>query len=181
MARVKDQFGITDRRPFELLNVKGTVWSYIADLFSHGIKESEDEATGYGEATAAFALLILTHAYRAISSGDAHSFGAMKPTLVTSIIEYIEENIEKKLTIELIAQQFYVSRSTVIKLFRDTMYTSLHEFVTQRRLILAKHLIATGESMENVAIKCGFSDYSVFYKAFKKEYGLSPREFARLG
>lgn len=179
--RVKEQFSLTERPQFELMNVKGTVWSYIAELFDGGIKESESEATGYLEATLAFASLILTHIYRALTSGNAQNFGALKPTLVTSIIEYIEENIDKKLTIELIAQHFYVSRSTVIKLFRETMYTSLHDFVTQRRLILAKQLISKGEAMETVAIKCGFSDYSVFYKAFKKEYGLSPREFARLG
>jgi AraC-like DNA-binding protein len=41
-------------------------------------------------------------------------------------------------------------------------------------------LINEGETMESVATKCGFTDYSTFYKAFKKEYGISPREFTRL-
>ena len=164
-----------------LLRTKGTQWGYIGDYFADGVREAENEDVGSDESTAALALLILTHVYRAMISGETKSFRAEKPTLINSLIGYIEENLEEKLTLDDVAAHFYVSRGTVNKAFRDTMDTSFHKFLTQRRLILAKQLISRGESMETVAERCGFTDYSVFYKAFKKEYGLSPREFSKLG
>ena len=165
---------------FSLLRTKGTDWSYIGNYFSDGLREFEEAQTGYEESASAIAMLILTHICRAASSGEAHHSQAEQPTIVTSLIEYIENHLHEPLTLDSVATHFYISRSAVSKLFREEMDTSFHRFLTQRRLILAKQLIGEGEGMERVAILCGFTDYSVFYKAFKKEYGLSPREFAKL-
>lgn len=180
VAELFPQNGASRMSALSLLRTKGTRWSYIADYFSEGIRESEEEKIGFEESCAAVALLILTHVYRAICSGDTESFGAEKPTLINSLIEYIEANLDEPLTLDGVAAHFYVSRGTVSRVFRDTMDTSFHKFLTQRRLILAKLLIIEEEPLESVAEKCGFSDYSVFYKAFKKEYGISPRQFAHL-
>lgn len=165
---------------FSLLRTKGSDWSYIGDYFSDGLREFEEMQTGYEESATATAMLILTHLCRAAHSGEANHSQAEQPTLLTSFIEYIENNLSESLTLDSIAAHFYISRSAVSKFFREEMDTSFHRFLTQRRLILAKQLISEGEGMERVAQLCGFTDYSVFYKAFKKEYGLSPREFAKL-
>lgn len=165
---------------FSLLRTKGSDWSYIGDYFSDGLREFEEMQTGYEESATATAMLILTHLCRAAHSGEAHHSQAEQPTLLTSFIEYIENNLSESLTLNSIAAHFYISRSAVSKFFREEMDTSFHRFLTQRRLILAKQLISGGEGLERVAQLCGFTDYSVFYKAFKKEYGLSPREFAKL-
>lgn len=165
---------------FSLLRTKGTDWSYIGDYFSEGLREFEQMQTGYEASAAAIAMLILSHISRAAGSGEAHHSQAEQPNMATALIEYIENHLGEPLTLDGIAAHFYVSRSAVSKLFREEMDTSFHRFLTQRRLILAKQLISEGEGMERVAELCGFSDYSVFYKAFKKEYGLSPREFAKL-
>lgn len=165
---------------FSLLRTKGTDWSYIGNYFSEGLHEFEEGQLGYEESATAIAMLILTNICRATSSGAAHHTQAEQPTVVTSLIEHIENHLSEPLTLDSIATHFYISRSAISKLFREEMDTSFHRFLTQRRLILAKQLIGEGEQMERVSQLCGFSDYSVFYKAFKKEYGLSPREFAKL-
>ena len=165
---------------FSLLRTKGTDWSYIGDYFTQGLREFEEGRLGYEESATAIAMLILTHICRAVSSSEAHHTQAEQPTMLTSFVEYIENHLHEPLTLDGIAAHFYISRSAVSKLFREEMDTSFHRFLTQRRLILAKQLIGDGEQMERVSQLCGFSDYSVFYKAFKKEYGLSPREFAKL-
>ena len=165
---------------FSLLRTKGKDLSCIGDYFGDGLREFEEMQTGYEESATAIAMLILTQICRAAHSGEAHHSQAEQPTLLTSSIEYIENNLSEPLTLDSVAAHFYISRSAVSKLFREEMDTSFHRFLTQRRLILAKQLISEGEGMERVAQLCGFSDYSVFYKAFKKEYGLSPREFAKL-
>lgn len=48
------------------------------------------------------------------------------------------------------------------------------------RLIAAKALIQEGALLETVGQDVGFADYSTFYRAFKKEYGISPRQYRRL-
>lgn len=165
---------------FSLLRTKGTDWSYIGDYFSDGLREFEKMQAGYEVSAAAIAMLILSFISRAAGSGEAYHSQAEQPNMATSFIEYIENHLSEPLTLNDIAEHFYVSRSAVSKLFREEMDTSFHRFLTQRRLILAKQLISEGEGMERVAGLCGFSDYSVFYKAFKKEYRLSPRAFAKL-
>ena len=60
------------------------------------------------------------------------------------------------------------------------MGVSFYRCVTQRRLIAAKTHIWDGEPLDLVSQKVGFSDYSTFYRAFKREYGVSPREIIQL-
>ena len=47
----------------------------------------------------------------------------------------------------------------------------------QKRMIRARDLVRAGVSFTTVAQRCGFSEYSGFYKAFRNEYGMSPREY----
>ncbi|MBD5093763.1 MAG: helix-turn-helix domain-containing protein [Subdoligranulum sp.] len=50
----------------------------------------------------------------------------------------------------------------------------------QRRLLAARQRILAGDSMGSIAEQVGFCDYSAFYRAFKQEYGIAPRDYARL-
>ena len=78
------------------------------------------------------------------------------------------------------AQRFYVSESKIGQTFREQMGVSFHRCVTQRRLIAAKNLIAEGVGLEQLCEQVGFSDYSTFYRAFKQEFGISPRQYKKL-
>ena len=60
------------------------------------------------------------------------------------------------------------------------MGVSFYRYVTQRRLIAAKILIEKGILLEEVSRQTGFQDYSSFYRAFKNEYGISPRQYRSL-
>jgi AraC-like DNA-binding protein len=163
-----------------LLHTKGSSFSYIGDYFADGVQETIKQKAGYDKIITADAILIISHILRAISEGGSGSFEAEKPTMINSLIEYIEGRLDERLNLDEVAAHFYVSRGTVNKLFRQSMDTSFYKFVTQRRLILAKVLIGEGESMDDISRKCGFTDYSTFYKAFKKEFGISPREYSKI-
>ena len=60
------------------------------------------------------------------------------------------------------------------------MHVSFYHYVTQRRLIAAKTLMIKERNMDYISTSVGFSDYSAFYRAFKKEFGISPREYRNL-
>ena len=163
-----------------LLHTKGASFDYISSYFIDGINETLNQKIGYDKIITAHAILIISHILRAATDGDGFYFEPEKPTMINSLIEHIEGHLDERLNLDEVAAHFYISRGTVNKLFRESMDTTFYKFVTQRRLILAKVLISEGESMESISQKCGFSDYSTFYKAFKKEYGISPREYAKI-
>ena len=60
------------------------------------------------------------------------------------------------------------------------MHVSFYQYVTQRRLIAAKSMVSQEPNLNILSEKVGFSDYSAFYRAFKKEFGISPREYRNL-
>ena len=97
--------------------------------------------------------------------------------LIDRIAVFIEENYMTHFTIGELARQMDVSSSTVSHLFKQKMGVSFYRHVTQRRLIAAKQLIEQGALLEDVCLQVGFTDYSGFYRAFKQEYGISPRQY----
>ena len=60
------------------------------------------------------------------------------------------------------------------------MNTSFSKYLTLRRLIESKRLISENIPLEEVALKVGYKDYSTFYRAFKQEYGISPRKYKNI-
>ena len=60
------------------------------------------------------------------------------------------------------------------------MGISFYQCVTQKRLIASKALIEQNLALESVAERVGFNDYSSFYRAFKQEFGISPRQYRKI-
>ena len=97
--------------------------------------------------------------------------------LVEKVLGYIGENLSEPITLEKIAEQFFVSKYYLSHTFSREVGVSVYRYILLRRLLLARQLLATGEPAGQVCRSCGFSDYTSFYRAFKSEYGISPREF----
>ena len=162
------------------LRTANTKWEFLGDMFRSGVKEAEREKPGYQGIVLGNTITILTQIARALEEGSAKQQKAEKPELLERVMAYIEKNLSQKITLEETAHHFYVSVSTITQLFRQKMGTSFYRCVTQRRLIAAKTLIGEGKSLEDVSRTVGFTDYSSFYRAFKKEYGITPRQYTQL-
>ena len=93
---------------------------------------------------------------------------------------YVDTHLAEKITLEDIARKFLVSQSTISQTFRQKMGISFYRYVTQRRLIAAKTEILAGCQLESLYETMGFSDYSTFYRAFRREYGISPSQYRKL-
>ena len=117
---------------------------------------------------------------RALQDNGGMTLGAEKPELLDEVVNYIEANLAEKITLSDAAKRFWVSESTISQTFRQKMDVSFHHFITQRRLIAAKSMILEGMSMDEVSARVGFADYSTFYRAFKQEYGISPRQYRKM-
>lgn len=98
-------------------------------------------------------------------------------TLYQSIIQFIETHIDEDLSLDLLAEQLHVSKFHISHVFTDTNGLPLHKYITKKRLNMCRDAILSGQDISIVATTYGFSDYSVFYRAFVKEYGKSPKKF----
>ncbi len=81
--------------------------------------------------------------------------------------------------LERLAGEFFVSKYHISHVFKDNLGVSLHQYILKKRLTAARDAILAGTDMSEASYSYGFRDYSSFYKAFRKEYGLSPSEYRR--
>ncbi len=163
-----------------LIRTAGTRWEFLGDLFRSGVQEAESRTPESEALVVANTITLLFQLHRAITQDGSTALSAERPELLDKILEYVEEHLAEKITLEDVARRFWVSQSTVSQVFRQKMDVSFYRCVTQRRLIAAKTLIAEGTVLEDVSTRTGFADYSTFYRAFKKEYGISPRQYRKV-
>ncbi|MBQ8579902.1 MAG: helix-turn-helix transcriptional regulator [Oscillospiraceae bacterium] len=174
-------YSLTDKQArANMLRTGGTAWAYLGELFRSGVQEAEQKADGWEAALIGNTIQLLTQIKRATDARTSNALKAEKPELLDRIMAYIEGHYASRITISALSRRFYVSGSTISHLFKQKMGVSLYRYVTQRRLIAAKTLIEKGQLLENVAVQTGFSDYSGFYRAFRQEYGISPRQYRGL-
>lgn len=163
-----------------MLRTGGTRWESLGELFRQGVREAERQQEGWEAAVIGNTLTLLTQLHRATVHREAQAPPAEQPQLLDRLTAFVEQRFRGPITLEQLAETFFVSKSTVSHLFQQKLGVSLYRHVTQRRLIEAKKLIGEGTALEAVARRCGFGDYSCFYRAFRKEYGISPRQFRSL-
>ena len=102
-----------------------------------------------------------------------------RPNEITSrCIEMINAELGGKIAIPELSRRLNVSVSTLTQTFKKDMNISLYQYILRKRLILAQQRIQDGESATAAALRCGFNDYSSFYKQYKKMFGVSPSESA---
>jgi AraC-like DNA-binding protein len=96
---------------------------------------------------------------------------------IVNILTYLNENLDSDLSIDNIASRFYMNRYYLMHHFKDQTGYTLHSYILQKRLAKAAMLIKKGLQIAYVSDQCGFKDYSSFVRAFKKSFGLSPKQY----
>ncbi len=98
---------------------------------------------------------------------------------VDDILTYINQNIQKPLTIEELSSHFYLSSSYICRIFKANTGTTINKYITAKRITIAKVLLADGYTVGEACEKSGFNDYSNFLKSFTKAVGISPKKYAQ--
>lgn len=96
---------------------------------------------------------------------------------IDEILAYINQNLTADLSIDGLCRRFYLSRSWLMHRFKSVTGCPLHQYVLQKRLILAAQLLRAGAPVGEAARRSGFRDYSTFLRCFRKAYGVAPRDF----
>ena len=95
------------------------------------------------------------------------------------VIKYIETHYSEKITLDDLSQRFFMSKYTFLRKFKMHTGMGLPAYVNEIRLINAKNMLASGAKITEAAIACGFESLSNFDRVFRKETGISPREYVR--
>ncbi|MDY2628780.1 MAG: AraC family transcriptional regulator [Lachnospiraceae bacterium] len=98
-------------------------------------------------------------------------------SLYQQLTSYIEDHLDEDLTLEKLAGVFFVSKYHIAHVFKDRLGISIHQYITKRRLALCREALMSNMRIADTYQNFGFKDYSSFYRAFKKEYGISPKAF----
>ena len=109
------------------------------------------------------------------ASAQSQAADTSSGQLVQDVVRFINANLTRELPLDYIADHFFISKFYLSRVFKRHMNTTPHSYITQRRLAMAKRLLYDGLSPTEVYRRCGFADYSSFYRAFREQYGTSPK------
>ena len=90
------------------------------------------------------------------------------------VIKFLNENIDKNISLDHLARIFFVSKYYLCRAFKKHNGISIHGYINQKRVMYAKQLIESGETASGAAYRVGFGDYSAFYRAYVKIVGRAP-------
>ena len=105
---------------------------------------------------------------------------AQEERTITGIIRYMQEHLDKEISLNILADEFHLSSQYISQLFKSEIGVNFIAYLTSIRMERAKKLLlATSLSIGEISEKCGYADYRVFTKAFKKEEGSTPSQYRR--
>lgn len=150
----------------------------IADLLERLLDESQTDSYGRDLMMNGLLVEFLVEVNRISASGTALPDPENRSApLVAEVLDYINEHYHEPLTLDSLAAHFFVSKYHLLHEFNRHVGTSVYRYIIQRRLIIARQMLADGLAPTDVYQQCGFGDYANFYRAFKAEYHMSPKEY----
>lgn len=106
--------------------------------------------------------------------------GKQESDTIGEIKKYIQDNLENRITRDLIAEQVHFSSDYISRIFKKETGNSLNDYITEQKIEYAKKLIDEGEeSIGNIAVRLGYSSFSYFSDIFKRNTGCLPSEYKR--
>ena len=174
-AGLMDCFAAAEKRRYCLMRPDDNCVERLRDALERLEKTQGDELFGAQLLRGTMLVQLLVLINRIMLSDNSHekntgeSEGKIAPAL-----SYINENLTSEFSINDMAAMCYMSRYHFMRLFKAQTGCTVHNYIRQKRLVLAARLIREGMSVSAATVECGFSDYSAFHRAFTKTFRVSP-------
>lgn len=122
-------------------------------------------------------VLLILFVRSCISSDHVRLSHRKKELVMDEVFRYIRSNLTGDLSLEALEEQFYVSKHHLCREFKRLTGQTIHSYIVKSRLDLCKKHIEVGKPIKEVYELGGFGSYNHFFRAFKKEYNMTPREY----
>ena len=104
-----------------------------------------------------------------------HSANSLK----NDLLDYINDHFTESITLDTLSARFFVSKSQLNQTFRKMTGTTVIDYIIRKRIAYAQQLLLNGVSAMQAGTAAGFGDYTSFYRAYKKHFGVSPNHDKR--
>ena len=172
-CNLSDCFSLEDNhvlRPND--KIRQSLFSIISNI------EQELSSDRYGREILSTGMLLqlLIELTRSMDHKEVQKPAPMLPKSkrMLDIMHYLDDHLTEDLDIDTLAEKFYISRFHMMRRFREETGTTIHAYLSDHRLMLARNLISQGISATDACFRCGFGSYSSFSRAYTKFFGTTP-------
>ena len=178
-AGLMDCFAAAEKRRYCLMRPDADSTERLRDALRRLEDAEDDELFGAQLLRGTLLVQLLVLINRIMLSDNSHEDSTGSGGRIAHALSYINENLTAELSIDDMAAMCYMSRYHFMRLFKTQTGCTVHNYIRQKRLVLAARLIREGMSASAAAAECGFSDYSAFHRAFTKTFRVSPGKIKR--
>lgn len=153
--------------------------SFVDVLFSEAESGREGRDAVMNRLVEVIFVNVLRHI---VAEGDTPKgmLSALADRNLSQVLDYINKNLNGDLSVETLAEVAEMSRSSFIQHFKTILALAPGEYVQNTRISAAKKLILKDKPMSIICFEVGYEDASGFSRAFKKNTGMTPREWKKL-
>lgn len=103
--------------------------------------------------------------------------GTEETGVYQSLIAYIDTHLSEDLSLDHLSECFYLSKYYLSHMFQEKMGISLHRYIVKKRIGVSRNAILRGSTAAEAFEAGGFREYTSFYRAFVKEFGVPPSKY----
>lgn len=179
LSNLAKNLGPRSAKHGNLLRFKPEERTHVQKLFEQLWQESENESYGSDLLRQSLLIQLLVTINRLAADPGGHlEESTHSSQAVSEAVDYINLHYSEPLSLDMLAELVFVSKYHLSHEFQRQVGTSVYRYIQKKRLLIARQLLAQGKKPNEVYANCGFSDYAGFYRAFRGEYSISPREYA---
>ena len=160
-----------------LLRPEGVQRQFLMFLLEQLISENSSQEPFQEICSLTYLAQVLVLLNRLALQQRKEESAAAPDSVVYDILGYINEHYSENLSLDDLANRFFISKYHLAREFQRLVGTSVHRYIVQKRLVMAKQMLSSGKPSSEVYQNCGFGDYSNFYRSFKAEYQISPKDY----
>ncbi len=149
-------------------------------LMSNMYTEFEKQEKGYYDLLRAYLIELIIKIFRHMDNSSGLNLKTKQEYYINLAIQYIENNYMKKISLDDIAYRSFLSKSYFSQLFKEITGECFSDYLQKVRVEKACDLLlSSGDTIQTIAEKTGFTDMKFFYNVFKKYTGKVPGEYRK--